>query len=98
MREKETEMIRLTYSGIILCISFLLTIVEGQAPENTLLETLTRANKVCKEGGRKFQPDQGNCGRFYECELAGLARHLVSFTNLLYTYDGTPEIPPPDNI
>ena len=82
-------MIRLTYSGILLYVSFLLTIVEGQAPKNTLLETLTRAKKVCKEGGRKFQPDQNNCGRFYECGLAGLALHFVSEINLIQNYDGS---------
>ena len=54
---------------------------QGQAPENTVLETLTALNRireVCEEGGPKFQPDEGNCGRFYECGIVGLAYYYVS--------------------
>ena len=66
---------------LIFYVAALLFAAQGQAPENTLLETLTALNRireVCEEGGPKFQPDEGNCGRFYECGIVGLAYYYVS--------------------
>ena len=68
-------------SILILNVAALFFVAQGQAPENTLLETLTALNRlreVCGEGGPRFQPDKGNCGRFYECGILGLAYHYVS--------------------
>ena len=69
-------------SVLIFNVAALFFAAQGQAPENTLLETLTALNRIrelCEEGGPKFQPDKGNCGRFYECGIVGLAFHYVSY-------------------
>ena len=68
-------------SVFIFNVAALLFYAKGQAPENPLLETLTALNRireVCEESGPKFQPDKGNCGRFYECGIVGLAYYYVS--------------------
>ena len=68
-------------STLVLYVVALLFSAKGQAPENTLLESLTALNRirdVCEEDGPKFQPDEGNCGRFYECGIVGLAYYYVS--------------------